>query len=193
MTLDPAMSTTERFTTAVADTLEPFETIEAWPSGKMLFREGSAPSGVYYLHSGEVDLCFSSPKSGEAKSLLIADPGDRAACREPQAGDAGEAGIVGLLHHATQFGRSRFRFGRRVRTLSAEGRMSAWILTLVPIILFGVLFHRLGGLLAFLRSNARRLRDWLSSVRVRIGTRVLGRRVTGRCRTRCKYNSGEKQ
>lgn len=36
--------------------------------------------------------------------------------------------------------RSRFRFGRRVRTLSAEGRMSAWILTLVPIILFGVLW-----------------------------------------------------
>jgi tight adherence protein B len=27
-----------------------------------------------------------------------------------------------------------------VRTLSAEGRMSAWILTLVPIILFGVLW-----------------------------------------------------
>ena len=36
--------------------------------------------------------------------------------------------------------RSRFRFGRRVRTLSAEGRMSAWILTLVPIFLFGVLW-----------------------------------------------------
>jgi tight adherence protein B len=27
-----------------------------------------------------------------------------------------------------------------VRTLSAEGRLSAWILTLVPIILFGVLW-----------------------------------------------------
>ncbi len=74
MTLDP-MPSNERFTTAVADTLEPFETIEAWPSGKMLFREGTAPSGVYYLHSGEVDLCFSSPKSGEAKSLLVADSG----------------------------------------------------------------------------------------------------------------------
>jgi tight adherence protein B len=32
--------------------------------------------------------------------------------------------------------RSRFRFQRRVRTLSAEGRMSAWILALIPFVLF---------------------------------------------------------
>jgi len=32
--------------------------------------------------------------------------------------------------------RGRFRFQRRVRTLSAEGRMSAWILALVPFVLF---------------------------------------------------------
>jgi tight adherence protein B len=31
--------------------------------------------------------------------------------------------------------RGRFRFQRRVRTLSAEGRMSAWILTMVPFVL----------------------------------------------------------
>jgi len=31
--------------------------------------------------------------------------------------------------------RSRFRFQRRVRTLSAEGRLSAWILALVPFVL----------------------------------------------------------
>jgi tight adherence protein B len=36
--------------------------------------------------------------------------------------------------------RSRFRFGRRVRTLSAEGRLSAWILALVPIALFAVIW-----------------------------------------------------
>jgi len=36
--------------------------------------------------------------------------------------------------------RSRFRFGRKVRTLSAEGRLSAWILTLMPIVLFGVIW-----------------------------------------------------
>jgi len=32
--------------------------------------------------------------------------------------------------------RGRFRFQRKVRTLSAEGRMSAWILVLIPFTLF---------------------------------------------------------
>jgi tight adherence protein B len=36
--------------------------------------------------------------------------------------------------------RGRFRLQRRVRTLSAEGRMSAWILVLVPFVLAGALF-----------------------------------------------------
>jgi tight adherence protein B len=35
--------------------------------------------------------------------------------------------------------RGRYRFQRKVRTLSAEGRMSAWVLTMVPIVLAGVL------------------------------------------------------
>jgi tight adherence protein B len=36
--------------------------------------------------------------------------------------------------------RGRFRFQRRVRTLSAEGRLSGWILALTPFTLFGVLW-----------------------------------------------------
>ncbi|MGH8569847.1 MAG: type II secretion system F family protein, partial [Gammaproteobacteria bacterium] len=36
--------------------------------------------------------------------------------------------------------RGRFRFQRRVRTLSAEGRLSAWILSLVPFVLAGALW-----------------------------------------------------
>lgn len=35
--------------------------------------------------------------------------------------------------------RGRFKLHRRVRTLSAEGRMSAWILALVPLVLFAAL------------------------------------------------------
>ena len=35
--------------------------------------------------------------------------------------------------------RSRFRFRRRVKTLSAEGRISAWVLALIPFLLFGAL------------------------------------------------------
>jgi len=36
--------------------------------------------------------------------------------------------------------RQRFKFRRRVRTLSAEGRMSAWVLMLMPFALFAVLY-----------------------------------------------------
>lgn len=36
--------------------------------------------------------------------------------------------------------RGRFRLQRRVRTLSAEGRMSAWILVLIPFVLAGAMF-----------------------------------------------------
>ena len=35
--------------------------------------------------------------------------------------------------------RGRFKFFRKVRTLSAEGRMSAWVLALVPLALFGAI------------------------------------------------------
>ncbi|HYQ70487.1 MAG TPA: type II secretion system F family protein [Gammaproteobacteria bacterium] len=35
--------------------------------------------------------------------------------------------------------RGRFRFNRRVKTLSAEGRMSAWILAMIPFLLFIVI------------------------------------------------------
>lgn len=48
--------------------------------------------------------------------------------------------LAEIFERIAQVIRSRFRFGRRVRTLSAEGRLSAWILALVPIILFGVIW-----------------------------------------------------
>ena len=48
--------------------------------------------------------------------------------------------LAEIFERIAQVIRSRFRFGRRVRTLSAEGRLSAWILTLVPLLLFGVLW-----------------------------------------------------
>lgn len=37
--------------------------------------------------------------------------------------------------------RGRFKLARRIRTLSAEGRLSGWILVLVPLILFGVISY----------------------------------------------------
>lgn len=47
--------------------------------------------------------------------------------------------LAEILDQIAKVIRSRFRFQRRVRTLSAEGRMSAWVLALVPLILFGAM------------------------------------------------------
>lgn len=59
----------EAYNPLVAEMLAPYERIEAWPAGKVLFAEGSQPEGVYFLQSGEVDLSFSN------KPLLAAEPG----------------------------------------------------------------------------------------------------------------------
>ena len=60
----------------VGRAVAPYETIEVWPQGQQLFQEGDPAAGVYVLHSGEVDLCFASPRSGEAKSLFTVGPGE---------------------------------------------------------------------------------------------------------------------
>jgi len=48
--------------------------------------------------------------------------------------------LAEIFDRISQVIRSRFRFGRKVRTLSAEGRLSAWILGLVPLVLFGLMW-----------------------------------------------------
>ncbi len=55
--------------TAITESLAPYERVEIWPAGAVLFREGSAPVGVYYIHSGQIALSFSS------KPLFFADAG----------------------------------------------------------------------------------------------------------------------
>ena len=47
--------------------------------------------------------------------------------------------LAEILEQISTVIRGRFRFYRKVRTLSAEGRMSAWILALVPFVLFIVI------------------------------------------------------
>lgn len=59
----------------VETALSPFESVQTLPGKKVLFREGDTPQGVWFLHDGEVDLVFASPRSGEAKALLVAEPG----------------------------------------------------------------------------------------------------------------------
>jgi tight adherence protein B len=47
--------------------------------------------------------------------------------------------LAEILRQLSEVVRSRFQFQRRVRTLSAEGRMSAWVLAMVPLVLFAAL------------------------------------------------------
>jgi tight adherence protein B len=47
--------------------------------------------------------------------------------------------LAEILQQLSAVVRSRFQFQRRVRTLSAEGRMSAWVLAMVPLVLVATL------------------------------------------------------
>ena len=47
--------------------------------------------------------------------------------------------LAEILEQIVKVVRGRFKFFRKVRTLSAEGRMSAWVLALVPLVLFGAM------------------------------------------------------
>ncbi|MCZ6709948.1 MAG: type II secretion system F family protein [Gammaproteobacteria bacterium] len=47
--------------------------------------------------------------------------------------------LAEILRQISEVVRSRFRFSRRVRSLSAEGRMSAWVLAMIPLLLFGIM------------------------------------------------------
>ncbi len=61
-------------TMPMSSVLTDLETLQEWPAGRVIFREGEQPRGVYLLHSGEVDLVFSA-RNGFAKPLRIAEPG----------------------------------------------------------------------------------------------------------------------
>lgn len=61
--------------------------------------------------------------------------------------------LAEILDQIAKVVRGRFRFERRVRTLSAEGKMSAWILTLVPLGLIVIMSIASPGYLPILLKN----------------------------------------
>jgi tight adherence protein B len=63
--------------------------------------------------------------------------------------------LAETLDRITTVIRARFRFQRRVRSLSAEGRLSAWILLTLPVVLFAVLWFTTPGYLTTLVDNPR--------------------------------------
>jgi tight adherence protein B len=48
--------------------------------------------------------------------------------------------LAEILDQIAKVIRGRFKFQRRVKTLSAEGRMSAWVLCLIPLLLFAAMW-----------------------------------------------------
>lgn len=58
--------------------------------------------------------------------------------------------LAEVLDKISQVIRGRFKFQRKVKTLSAEGRLSAWILTLVPFGLFVLIYFTTPGYLTIL-------------------------------------------
>ena len=48
--------------------------------------------------------------------------------------------LAEVLEQIAKVVRGRFRFQRKVKTLTAEGRMSAWVLALVPLFLFATIW-----------------------------------------------------
>jgi CRP/FNR family transcriptional regulator, anaerobic regulatory protein len=60
--------------TTIAESLAEHETYERYGTGRVLFREGDEPQGVYIVHTGQVDLVFSG-KNGNAKPLRVAEDG----------------------------------------------------------------------------------------------------------------------
>jgi tight adherence protein B len=44
--------------------------------------------------------------------------------------------LAELLDNTSELLRKRFRFQRRVKTITAENRMSAWVLALLPFVVF---------------------------------------------------------
>lgn len=60
--------------TVIHDALSGIAAIESCPAGKILFREGEEPRGIYILASGRVDLIYSS-RHGSTKPLRHAGEG----------------------------------------------------------------------------------------------------------------------
>lgn len=60
--------------TTIAETLSEHQTLERHAAGRVLFREGDEPRGVYILYDGHVDLVFSG-KNGHTKPLRVAEVG----------------------------------------------------------------------------------------------------------------------
>lgn len=85
------------------------------------------------------DLNYGMPLKAALQSLLVRIPSMSlhsfvtAVLIQSETG----GGLAEILENVSDVIRSRFKLQRKIKTLSAEGRMSAWILAMVPFVLAG--------------------------------------------------------
>ncbi len=60
---------------AVENQFSKVEQVERWPAGKVLFRVGEQPRGVFIIHTGVIDLVFSA-RNGVSKPLMTVRAGE---------------------------------------------------------------------------------------------------------------------
>jgi CRP/FNR family transcriptional regulator, polysaccharide utilization system transcription regulator len=60
--------------TAIHDALTDIAAFESYPAGRVIFRDGEEPRGIYILESGQVDLIYAS-RNGHTKPLRVATEG----------------------------------------------------------------------------------------------------------------------
>lgn len=87
------------------------------------------------------DLNYGMPLKAALQSLLVRIPSVSlhsfvtAVLIQNESG----GGLAEILENVAEVIRSRFKLQRKIKTISAEGRMSAWVLAMVPFGLAGVL------------------------------------------------------
>lgn len=101
------------------------------------------------------DLNYGMPIKAALQSLLVRIPSVSlhsfvtAVLIQNESG----GGLAEILENVAEVIRSRFKLQRKIKTVSAEGRMSAWVLAMVPFALAGLLSITTPGYLPVLFSD----------------------------------------
>jgi tight adherence protein B len=106
----------------------------------LVAREMPDPAGTEFgIASDEVTYGLALPAAMQNLSLRVGDPDSMFLVMATSVQMQTGGNLSDILTRLSKLIRDRFRLRRRIRALSSEGRVSAVVLTVLPIVLFGVL------------------------------------------------------